>query len=133
MSENFNEFLPNPEEQEHSKLNPEIVLKRLRETVNTKYHERIIAIVTSSSKILGENEEVLSYAFHLQFTRHDNYTYPLLVAECENRDGSYPLKVQSHYGPPIDHGTIRSEEDFEKAIKEILKETRTRNVILSMY
>lgn len=133
MSENFKNFLPDPKEQEDSKLNPETVLLRLAETINSTYNGRITGTVTSSSKFVDDEKQVLTYTLLLTFTRHDDYLYPLLVAECVNRDGSYPIKVQSHYGPPIPHGEIDGEENFEKAIQNILKETRTRNVILSMY
>jgi hypothetical protein len=133
MNIDFSEFLPDPDEEEKSKLSPEPVLDRLAETINSKYQERIIAIVTSTTKVVEENKEILSFTFYLQFKRHDNFTYPLFTVECVNNNGSFPVRVQSHYGPPTSYGEISKPVDFESVIEQILKEERTRNIILSMY
>jgi hypothetical protein len=133
MSDNFKNLLPDPSKQAESKLNPETVLNNLATTINDRYFGRIIASVTSAGEVIEKDHIVLNYSLYLIFTRHQDYSYPLLTATCKNRDGSYPINVLSHYSPPKDYGEVTSEEQFVKVLEEILKEERTRNVILSMY
>lgn len=133
MNKDFSKLLPDPKDGEDIKISPEKVLLKLADTFNDRYNGRIIAIVTSSGKVINEQIETLSFTLYLQFTRHNDFTYPLLVSECFKNSGTYPIKLVSHYGPPTDYGVIETEEKFEEAIEKILVEERTRNIILSMY
>jgi len=133
MNKDFFLLLPDPKDSEDIKISPEAVLIKLSQSINDRYHGRIIAIVTSSTKVIEDEREILSFTLYLQFTRHNDFTYALFVSECIENSGTYPVMVQAHYGPPIDYGVINTEEEFEDTIERILSETRTRNVILSMY
>jgi hypothetical protein len=133
MCKDFTDLLPNPDDKEKSKISPENVLLRLSKSINDRYNKRILGVVASAPVSNEELREVLNYTFYLQFTRQSDYTYPLLTAECIESNGSYPMKVKSHYGPPNDHGVVTTEAEFESAIKDILIEEKTRIIILSMY
>ena len=133
MNKIFEAFLPNPDDKATSGLSPETVLDNLKETIDTRYNGRIIGVPVSTAITNSSGAEVLNYSFFLQFSNHNGYVYRLFEAECTNNDGSYPLKVQSHYGPPIEYGIVDDQVSFEEKIKKILSEERTRKVILSMY
>jgi hypothetical protein len=131
MDNIFDNLLPNPDEK--SKVHdPELVMKDLVNSLSARYNDKILGIIASTSGIENDSP-ILSYTFYLVFKRHDNYSYPLFQATCIEQNGSYPLHVISHYGPPTDYGNVQDYEAFEKAIAEILQEQRTRNVILSLY
>jgi hypothetical protein len=133
MSKDFSSLLPDPTEGENIKISPEKVLTKLASSFNDRYNGRIFALVVSSGKVINEKTETLSFTLYLQFLRHNDFSYPLLVAECFKNSGTYPIKLVSHYGPPTDYGEINTEEEFEDALEKILKEERTRHIILSMY
>jgi hypothetical protein len=133
MSKDFSTLLPDPKEGANEKISPERVLMKLSDTVNARYNGHILATVTSSGNVIEGEYEILSFTFYLQFNRHNNFIYPLIVVDCIETSGTYPINVVSHYGPPTEYGRIETEEQFEDAIEKILKETRTRNIILSMY
>lgn len=129
MNKDFSILLPQPKNEISSKISPEKVLERLSSSINDLYNNRIIAVITSGQTMMA----YLSFTLYLQFTRHNDFMYPLFTAECFENVGTYPINVSSHYGPKTDYGTIYTEEEFENAIEEILGEERTRNTILSMY
>ena len=131
MDNLFKEFLPDPSEKS-KKDDPELVMKELSDSLNAMYSDRIIGLIASTSDV-NDGSTILSYTFYLVFKRHDNFSYPLFNASCKEQNGSYPLQVTSHYGPPVDHGLVNNYTEFESVIKSILKEPRTRNIILSMY
>jgi len=133
MKIDFKSLLPDPDEKGGSKLDPEVVLNELAESITDRYHGRILGVFASTSEVIEKDKPKLSYTFYLIFTRHDNYSYPLFTAQCKNSDGSYPIIVNSHYGPPIEHGIITDEDKFRNEIMLILKEEKTRNIILAMY
>ena len=133
MSKDFSKLLPDPKERSNQKISPETVLIRLSDTFNDRYQGHISTTVTSSGSAVDGKNENLSFTFYLQFNRHNNFIYPLLEADCIETSGTYPIKVVSHYGPPTDYGKVETEEQFEVVIEQILKESRTRNIIISMY
>lgn len=133
MNKDFFSLLPDPKAVNTTPISPEKVLLKLAHDFNDRYNGRIIAIVSSSVKAKNEKIETLSFTLYLQFKRHSEFTYPLLIAECFKNSGTYPIKLVSHYGPPTNYGRIETEGEFEEAIEKVLNEDRTRNIILSMY
>lgn len=128
------DLLPDPEDKEKSKLSPEVVMQNLKHSFDARYSGRISSEVVSTSRLNSNGWEVLCFTFYLIFHNHNGYAYRLFEAECVNVDGSYPVLLKSHYGPPVDYGEISDEALFDSTIREkILKDQRTRNVILSLY
>ena len=133
MSNKFNSLLPIPTNDERKMLNPEIAMQELIEVLNEKYSSMITGVITATQSGGFADDPILNFTFYLVFARRDNYSYPLFHAKCLNQNGSYPLEVSSHYGPPIPHGVAIDYVSFIGVIEAILAEERTRNVILSMY
>ncbi len=130
----FSSFLPNPDDSDLIlKLSPESVLRDLSNTFDTKYSGRIVSAITSTSKEITSENFQLNFTFYLIFTRHDNFSYPLLRIECIQTSGTYPVEVNAHYGPPINFGIAENRDELKAIIDKILSEDRTRNLILSMY
>lgn len=134
MSDNFKNRLPDPNEKAREGLNPEDVLEDLANAIDARYGGKIKGFISSSGEQVEKGKlTVLSYVFYLVFERHQDYSYRLLEAVCEKQDGSYPINVTAHYGPPVDYGKANDERDFILIVEKILEDKKTRNVILSMY
>lgn len=132
LNEDFINNLPDPKEKE-SIQNPEALLIALSESFNSKYKDRIFASVLSSGGYQDDKRITFGYTLVLIFLRHDEYTYPLIKVDCLNADGLFPVTVNSHYSPPVGYGEISNPEGFITVLNEILKEQKTRNIILSMF
>lgn len=133
MANKFNDLLPTPSDNDVKANNPEYAMRELSDDLLSKYRDRIVGVFASTSEITSSQRTILNYTYYLIFPRHDNFSYPLFTAKCVDGNGSYPIEVMSHYGPPIAHGKLKNYDEFTLAISDILKEDRTRNIILSMY
>lgn len=133
MSKRFEDLLPTPNESQRKEFNPGYVMQELINDLSSKYGARIVGAFASTFETTWADSPVLDYTFYLIFSGHDDFSYPLFTAKCINGNGSYPLRVTSHYAPPVDHGTVYNAESFSAVIEKILKEERTRALILSMY
>ncbi len=133
MSNRFEALLPTPDNIQRKEYNPEFVMEELTNDLLSKYGTRIVGAFASTTETAFADSPVLDYTYYLIFARHDNFSYPLFTAKCINGNGSYPLRIMSHYAPPNDHGTVYNYESFSEVVEKILKEERTRTVILSMY
>ncbi len=133
MSNRFEALLPIPDNSQRQEYNPEYVMEQLNNDLLARYQSRIVGSFVSTSETAFADSPVVEYTYYLIFARHDNFSYPLFTATCIFGNGSYPLQVRSHYAPPIDHGRVDDHESFSNVIEEILREQKTRAVILSMY
>ena len=133
MANNFASLLPIPNDSERKKFNPEYAMHELIQVIDSKYSSHITGIIASTQIGAFADDPILEFTFYLVFSRRDNYSYPLFNAKCINNNGSYPLDISSHYGPPISHGVANDYSSFIQKMEEILAEEKTRNVILSMY
>ena len=105
----------------------------LASTIIGKYNGFIDAYVTSTGEIIGNDNMIVNYTFYLLFKRRDDYIYPLFTATCKLKNGMQLNHCSIYYGPPTPYGDVVDEDNFKKVIEDILKESRTRNVILSLY
>ncbi len=132
MGKDFSKMLPDPKEIEEQKNNPEVILQKLANDFNNRYNGRIKGIVTSMGRSVA-GVDILSYTFYLQFNRHNDFVYLLFSADCVKNIGNYPLNITTHYSPLNEYIEVKDEKQFENVIEEILKDEKTRMIILSMY
>lgn len=127
----FLEFLPDPAKKDES-ISPDAVLNKLALNVTNLYKQRIEGLVFPSTKLNIYSSKRITYTFFLRFKKHSDYTYPLIEVECVNEGSTYPIIV-SALNNSFKAKQINNQKDFEELIQQILKEEKTRNIILSMY
>ncbi len=125
--------LPDPNEKPDRENVVEATLKNLKFTIEDKYNEKILVLITTSATFNDERENVLSYAIYLSFINRNKFSYRLFEVNCLNADGGLPVELIAFSGPSASFGKAHTKEEFELAIEKIFKDRRTRNIILSNY
>jgi hypothetical protein len=138
MNTDFLNILPGDADKQEieriRKQDPYTVLDKLAQAIETKYAGHIHGIVTSTSHGYDPNgSSIKEFAFYLVFENRNEYSYRLFDVRCQLANGSYPIDISAHSNPPTPYQNIEDADNFERVITDILKDEKTRFIILSNY
>ena len=116
-----------------SKMNPLNHLEAFCNSFNDIYSGHFYGVITTSSELIDNTTSIISYAFWIDFLKIKDYSYRLIEFKATTIDGGYPLTAAAFHGPPEDYGIVKSPDELETVINDILNSTRGKFIILSNY